>query len=266
MFNLPLLKSYVESHPWLWTIAWRLLHSNTIFLPHDPTYYALNHLVKNNTGLIIDIGANQGISALSFLMLCPNHKILSIEPVKAHEKYLSKIKSKNTNFDYEIIGLSDEVGQVTFYTPEIGNIQLHTFTSIDRGHVNTALEKTYSHKVLDRIKISENTCEVKRLDDLGLSPEVIKIDAEGHELNILQGAVNTLDNASPKLIFEACHKDISPIRDLLESKGYILLKYDHLKDEFTKVNTNTNGVEYISGHRNLIAIKKHDLDGLPLKN
>lgn len=65
-----------------------------------------------------------------------------------------------------------------------------------------------------------------RLDDLGLAaPNVIKIDAEDHELEVLQGADATIRAARPMIVFENwLHRDradltLAPIRFLAE-RGY----------------------------------------------
>ncbi|MBR9972510.1 FkbM family methyltransferase [Magnetospirillum sulfuroxidans] len=65
-----------------------------------------------------------------------------------------------------------------------------------------------------------------RLDDMSLpSPAVIKIDAEDHELEVLQGAEATIAAARPLIVFENwLHRDnpdltLAPIRFLAE-RGY----------------------------------------------
>lgn len=65
-----------------------------------------------------------------------------------------------------------------------------------------------------------------RLDALGLpAPDVIKIDAEDHELDVLQGAAAILDGARPTVVFENwLHRDrpsttLAPLT-LLAAKGY----------------------------------------------
>ena len=60
-----LLGIVAERHPYSWFVVRRLLHRLIIFLPHDESYYAFRHLTSNGEGLLIDIGANDGISALS---------------------------------------------------------------------------------------------------------------------------------------------------------------------------------------------------------
>lgn len=73
--------------------------------------------------------------------------------------------------------------------------------------------------------------EVCRLDDV---PEIleqqrislVKIDVEGHELQVLEGAVNLIDRERPVIVFEqgadSISKGTSPAIDFLREKGYRL--------------------------------------------
>lgn len=70
------------------------------------------------------------------------------------------------------------------------------------------------------------TVRMVRLDDVGVNaPNVIKIDAEDHELDVLQGADATIAAARPTIVFENwLHRDntdltLAPIRFLAE-RGY----------------------------------------------
>lgn len=70
------------------------------------------------------------------------------------------------------------------------------------------------------------TVRLARLDDLDLpAPDVVKIDAEDHELEVLRGAERTIATARPVIVFENwLHRDrteltLAPIRFLAE-RGY----------------------------------------------
>jgi hypothetical protein len=68
---------------------------------------------------------------------------------------------------------------------------------------------------------------VRRLDGLGLPPPaVIKLDAEGHEFDILHGATATLRHARPVIVFENWCSGRDPLRALAPLWFLADLDYD----------------------------------------
>jgi len=67
-------------------------------------------------------------------------------------------------------------------------------------------------KVIQCVRIDEH------LPDL--CPDVVKIDVEGHEKACLEGMIETLTRARPKLILESWAHDREAVMALLHSRGY----------------------------------------------
>tara|TARA_A100000171_G_scaffold1261_3_gene1447 strand:+ start:16439 stop:17167 length:729 start_codon:yes stop_codon:yes gene_type:complete len=239
------------------------MHKTDLLLPHDPTYHALKHLVQTSAGTILDIGANQGISALSFRKMCPAHKIISFEPNLSLSENLRKIEDRIENFEYHLIGLGDEEGEFTLYTPWYGKIALHTFSSFDEENVKSAINLTYKPNIRSKINIIPTQCRIRKLDDFDLSPEVIKIDAEGLEDRIFRGGENTLKKYYPSIIFEACHGTIREATRLLTDYGYLILSYSVKNDCFSDFSEQES-VKYVSGLRNLIAVSEEKYADIPI--
>ncbi len=250
IFNI---KKYVEDRPKIWRVAWKILQSSNLFLPHDPTYYSLKHLLVDKNSLILDIGANQGISALSFRKLCKENKIISFEPNSSLELDLSQTCSRISNFKYHMCGLGAEKGEFNLYVPLYKDIYLHTFSSFDYISLLHAINKSYNKKIKSSIRIKVLKCKVETLDSFNLNPSVIKIDAEGFEEKILQGAQNTLRCYLPSIIFEAVHGSIDSIISQLNYYDYQIYRFDPKKDKFIEYNS-SDLVAHNSGTRNLIAI------------
>ena len=63
--------------------------------------------------------------------------------------------------------------------------------------------------------------QCKRLDDIydGI-PSIIKIDVEGHELQVLEGAINTIKTHMPMILIEIHNFENSEIPKFLENLGY----------------------------------------------
>ena len=113
-----------ESHPYIWKLAWDLVHRSHYLLPHDKSYRALRHFIAATpSGLFLDVGANDGISALSFRKFDKDYKILSLEPNFKLEEDLKKIRLTDPHFEYKMVGASSKATRLQF------------FVQIGRAHV-----------------------------------------------------------------------------------------------------------------------------------
>ena len=139
---------------------------------HEPAFmYLLRKEAKG--GLALDIGANIGYSTLS---LCKNmKKVIAIEPDERSRKLLKKniklnrFKEKVKIYDFAI---SDKEEEKIFYLSKHPN--LSAFNK----------NKKYWTK---KIKV-----KTKKIDDLGVIPNFIKMDLEGHEIEVINGAMSSL--------------------------------------------------------------------------
>jgi FkbM family methyltransferase len=251
-----ILKSVIEGHPKLWNIAWKTLHASNIFLPHDPSYKAIRHLIKDPRALVLDVGANQGISVLSFNKLAPSAQIISFEPNMALESNLISLRKRIKNFEFHMCGLGDEDGEFQLFVPRYGDVYLHTFSSLDRMSLEQGIKQTYSSSIFNAIVIEKFICKIRTLDSFGYSPSVIKVDAEGFEDRIFKGGEVTIRKSKPSIIFEAVHGSLDIILERLHNFEYEIFTYDSVNDVFHPYRV-LDGVPYISGSRNLIAIPEH---------
>ena len=250
------IKSFIEARPLVWNFAWQTLHSSSLFLPHDPCYYSISHLAHDPCATILDIGANQGISALSFSKLCPSANIISFEPNMALESNLISVAKRIKNFEFHMCGLGDEDGEFQLFVPRYKDIYLHTFSSLDRLSLERAIMQTYDSSISNAIVIENFMCKIYTLDSFGYSPSVIKVDAEGFEDKIFKGGEITIRTSKPSIIFEAVHGSLEIILERLHNFEYEIFTYDSVDDVFHPYGV-LDGGPYNSGSRNLIAIPEH---------
>jgi precorrin-6B methylase 2 len=65
---------------------------------------------------------------------------------------------------------------------------------------------------------------VTMLDSYRLKPGVVKIDTEGNEYSVLQGALETLKNG-PRIVLEThSPESLQIIRNYLEARGYSIME------------------------------------------
>jgi hypothetical protein len=71
----------------------------------------------------------------------------------------------------------------------------------------------------DRLSLQAYPVVTIALDDVGEVPDIIKIDAEGAEVEVLAGAQRLLSEAGPVLLVET-NKSGGAVRSFLEPFGY----------------------------------------------
>lgn len=257
------LAKKIELHPYSWFVGWYIVNRLAFLLPHDKSYYALQHFSnKSQNDLFIDIGANSGISALSFRKLNKQTPIFSIEPNPLHADRLKALSKKLRPFEFLLKGVGDEEAEVAFYTPIYKGVILHTFSSSSEEQVYEAVRKSYGSKVSKNLKIYKSSAKVIPLDQLNLKPSIIKIDAEGFDYSVLLGARKTIEVERPFLMVEACHSNIERFKFFFKDIGYEMLNYNYSLDAFLPFQIES--LNYISGGRNIFAAPTEKIKLLPM--
>lgn len=171
--------------------------------PHEPEFAALPHFPSNG-GLFLDVGANSGQSALSFRLYNRRSPILSIEPLPCHRGDLRFLHRFLRRFDYMICAAGEEDGTATINVPVFHGMPLTGEASMfeDAARNSYWVRHERGQNGHASVDIRRLTVPVRRLDDLGLSPEVVKIDVEGSELNVLRGLMLTIERSRPVVLVE----------------------------------------------------------------
>jgi|TARA_E500000318_G_scaffold72652_1_gene67296 FkbM family methyltransferase len=164
---------------------------------------------KNNikdTEKFIDIGAHVGTYAWSVAPYCK--EVIAFEPTR-HNYNMMCANIALANLSHKIqthnIGLSSEDTYLTFHERDSDG-GTNGFDTPYLGEGNT-----------QRLQVKQLDSFI--IEDIGL----IKIDVEGHELEVLKGAIRTLQmNGFPPILFECW--DIpelkEPLWNYLNSMGY----------------------------------------------
>ena len=161
---------------------------------------------------VIDIGANIGRYTLKLSGLVgKTGQVLSLEPMKFAFDYLTYFQSKGFFFNNVIllnIAASNQNGLVNFsVNPGPGNYLFETFTQSKITNFG--------------VETNTDTTLAIQIDSLNLTRKVklIKIDVEGHELEVLNGMKNLLQVHMPVMIIENL-EDNSGIVEFLTEYGY----------------------------------------------
>ena len=152
-------------------------------------FWLLNSITKCSDQIFLDVGANTGEYSLKIRQLFPKSRIYSFEPSpKTYEKLVENTKSFKNIFPKKI-GLSKEPKTAVLYEylPYSGRNTLNGFS--------TGLQ--YSDRY--SIEVSTGDIFLKEISFKG-NISLLKIDVEGHELDVLKGFLETLGNKKIEII------------------------------------------------------------------
>ena len=157
-------------------------------------------------GVAIDAGANAGLYSYGLSRLCK--KVHSFEINPAHCRMLKDFAAPNV--EIHGIGLSNTTDEKTLYTPvHPSGMVLESWASLEQGNCPGAREY-----LVTRVRVLP-------LDEFEFTECVfLKIDVEGHELQVLEGAEKTLRRTRPRILIEVRDSTLAGVDRFLESLAF----------------------------------------------
>ncbi|MDA1087064.1 MAG: FkbM family methyltransferase [Verrucomicrobia bacterium] len=183
-----------------------------------------SHVVRTVCGrlaqdpVIIDVGANIGAISLALSAQKPDSTIYAFEPTgHAYNKLLRNVELNG--FESRITPIQSFVSAVSSSESALSAYSSWRLDRVDDArhpiHMGISKEATTTQTSIDDFMRDRN---VTKLD-------LIKIDTDGHELDVLKGATRTLESMRPLLIFELTTY-------LLASQGIDFSEYEALLAPF----------------------------------
>jgi FkbM family methyltransferase len=189
-------------------------------IPHESDFKVLKLIRSSSKGCYVDVGANLGQSIESILLFRPEAQIVSFEPNPRLAQKLEIRYEHLRNVRIVAYGLADSVGQCTLFVPSYKGLVCDDLASLDKesaaSWLNTQTVFGFDPAALS---IAEVRCEVSTLDMQQLAPIFVKVDVQGYEYNVLNGARETLGRWEPILLVEDFRGDPRTAR-LAEELGY----------------------------------------------
>lgn len=188
-------------------------------LLHQPTVHPSVLTFLNPGGVAIDVGANLGEWALPLARrVGPSGRVLAIEPAPRAATALDRTLVANALSQAEVIrcAVGDHDGTVEFAVPIVTSVRVDTGTA----RIGPVVAGHEALKVA--LRSLDSLAAERRLDRLDL----VKIDVEGHERRVLDGAETSLARFLPVLVLETGHEaegDRRAIHNRLRGLGYRLL-------------------------------------------
>lgn len=195
-------------------------------IPHEKDFKALRLIPPGAEGCFVDIGANQGQSIESILLIKPDARIVSFEANPGLAQRLVQRHASRKNVRVMTMGLSDTPGTFTLYVPSYKGFVYDALASLDRTSAASWInEKTVYGFDPGRLSIAELQSTLGTLDSQQLAPIFVKVDVQGHEYSVLNGGKETLRRHEPVLLIEAYRDDPRTVR-FAEELGYAEYYFD----------------------------------------
>ena len=175
---------------------------------------------------IVDVGANHGNWTREALRYFPNAQYSLFEPQYWLEKSIKDITSVNNKVKFNPFGVGKENG--TF-----------KFTIVDR---DDSCSFKYTEEEAKSIGFEQLDLPIVTLNDFFIEnelsiPDIIKIDAEGLDLDVLEGASNFFGKTEIFLVEAAVVNDnikntVLKVLEYMDEKGYKLFDITDLNRPF----------------------------------
>ncbi len=201
----PRVKAKTIAGPVNWVVD-ELTSQQYLLGTYEPYMQAAFAKFTKRGATVYDVGAHAGYhSLLCALLVGPNGRVIAFEPNPRNR---------------------ESIEQQLLANPEL-RVTLAPYALSDR---NATLTLDISHGS-SQGSVSDNGAlrvDARQLDDLiaaeGFSePDVIKIDVEGHEENVLRGALNTIDRSRPVVLCDQNDDSTySKVSALLEPRSYLV--------------------------------------------
>ena len=202
-------------------LGWDLRRYNRVNVPAMQLVKALELAGIN---LVFDIGANEGQFAREIREYGYTGKIVSFEPLSSARKKLLSLSSADPNWEvHDQSAIGDQDGEIEIHIA--GNSVSSSVLPMLESHSSAAVSSAYVDS--ERVPIAKLDSVAKQY----MTPEsklFIKIDTQGFEWQVLDGARETLQHARGVL----CELSLVPlydgqrlwrdIVDRLDAEGFML--------------------------------------------
>jgi FkbM family methyltransferase len=207
------------------TLLW--LNESLFFYPALRRFYR-NRAKANKALLIVDVGANRGQSIRFFKSCFPEALIHAFEPNPKLYKYLLK-KIRDKDIHIYAVGISNQKGRIPFYEhilDETSSFEMPASGSTYAATKNKVLLVKEQNAIKRTYEVEVNTLDEMAQQYFGSRIDILKIDVEGHEAAVLEGASGILAKQAATFIQLEQHYDDQyehsdeAIHQLLANYGY----------------------------------------------
>jgi FkbM family methyltransferase len=168
--------------------------------------------------LLVDIGANRGQSIVAFQNAVPDCQIVAFEANALLADRLTARFADSGRIRIEACALAAVPGSVTLYIPLYNGWPFDGLASLHRREAEGWLNANRLYWFdPQKLVIRESRVPARTLDSYGLEPVFMKLHVQRSEIEVLQGAGETLRKHRPVLL---CAYPWDALIEFLARRGY----------------------------------------------
>jgi FkbM family methyltransferase len=192
--------------------AWGMLHTLALYgmnyggggaIEASGEEWVLSRVVsprcKTDDAVIFDVGANVGKYSLLTARYIPKGKIHAFEPSgRTYDDLAQNIKEAGAGGRVipHRLGFSSASGTVTLHSYTADGVRASPLSSIDLRRPTQVVDVKRESSEQIQVKTIDAFCEENRIAHI----DFLKLDVEGHELDVLQGANSMLSGSNISII------------------------------------------------------------------
>jgi FkbM family methyltransferase len=204
-------------------------------MDRDP-YLALLYRYCGSAETAVDVGSNVGLYTYSL-----SRRFKQVFAFEVNDAITTHIEKYNPgNIVLNNCGLSSATGNAKLFVPAA-----HGQTLTGWGTVHREILPT-------EFSVTEKACRLAALDDFALTGVgFIKIDVEGHEVEVLKGAAKTTEQFRPVVLIEVRYQHEVAVEDWFVARDYRQCRFDDNDHLYilTKYRETTGDCIYIPSER-----------------
>ncbi|WP_013323507.1 FkbM family methyltransferase [Gloeothece verrucosa] len=193
---------------------------------------------------IIDVGANVGVYTFSAaLKVGSTGKVIAVEPFVGCVKCLEETARINQLTQVKIYAAAASERQGTAF------LALHAANELNEVVMKESVAPEGKNLLEIQCLTLDSLIEQENLSQV----DWLKLDAEGHEMQVLAGCERLLREFSPNIIYEniaGSQSSNTPVAEYLLSRGYQLFRYRSYVQDLIAIES----LEELQGNLNIIAL------------
>ena len=219
---------------------------------YEPLETEILKFFASGAKLVADIGANVGYYAVELgKALSEDGRLLAFEPIPDSFEQLSenvRLNALEKNVACLQLAISNQEGQLTLFTPKIS------------GSSATSARNLHPEEDFTKQEVSVRTLDLVFESLMIEECDLIKVDVEGAELMVIQGALQTIEKYKPVIFAELLRKwsaqfDYAPddVLSILLPLGYKCFAVSENFPEISRIDAETVETNFVFVPENKLA-------------